>query len=92
VLLGPAGLGPWHEGELDVLLDLARREGKPVIPVLLPGWDGDVPLFLGAFSRIDLRPGPAGPELERLVAALRGRPAAAPPSPAQPGVPADHPA
>ena len=75
VLLGPAGLGPWHQGEMEALLDLARREGKTVIPVLLPGFSEQPPILLRAFTQVDLRNGLSGPELERLIAGIRGEPA-----------------
>lgn len=81
VLLGPAGLGPWHEGEMEALLDQARRGRKRIIPVLLPGFEGELPTFLGAYSFVDLRGGLAGTEFDRLVAAVREAPFQ-PPAPA----------
>jgi hypothetical protein len=37
VLIGEAGMGPWQDQEVQFALNLAVRDQRPVIPVLLPG-------------------------------------------------------
>jgi tetratricopeptide (TPR) repeat protein len=66
VLIGPNGLGPVQEEEMAVALEQARRSGKPVIPVLLPG-AAPLPLFLTQYGYVDLKDGPAGEGLGRLI-------------------------
>lgn len=48
VLVGRDGLGPWEDEEMQALLRQAVTDGKPVIPVLLPGApkQPELPLFL----------------------------------------------
>ncbi len=56
---GPAGVGPWHDEEMQAGLRLAVSEEKPVIPVILPGAVGepDLPMFLKSRRWVDLRSG-----------------------------------
>ncbi|NQU26210.1 MAG: toll/interleukin-1 receptor domain-containing protein, partial [Candidatus Nealsonbacteria bacterium] len=57
VMFGPAGLGPWEEPEMRACLSEFVKRKLPVIPVLLPGapQHPDLPLFLKAFTWVDLR-------------------------------------
>jgi hypothetical protein len=74
VCFGSSGVGPWEEPEMQALLRRFVNDKKvgnvvPIIPVLLPGAPSDVklPLFLEAFTWVDLRRGltPDGLELLR---------------------------
>jgi hypothetical protein len=76
VLVGAAGLGPWHTEEMRIALDHAiRYKGDlRVIPVLLDGADpDDLPPILARRLAVDLR-GRADDTatFEALVAAIRG--------------------
>jgi tetratricopeptide (TPR) repeat protein len=59
VFMGADGLGAWEGPEMRAFLDRAMRERIPVIPVLLPGCPDSpqLPLFLQAFTWVDLRRG-----------------------------------
>ena len=79
VCLGPHGLGRVHDSELQVALDQAWRDPERlVIPVLLPGFEGEVPEFLRLRTWVDLRPALGGGELEKLVRTLEGQPGGPP--------------
>ena len=80
VLLGPNGIGPVQQEEVSAALGQARREGKPVIPVLLTD-AAPTPPLLGQYGHADLADGPQGADFERLLAALTARPAPPPPPP-----------
>lgn len=69
VLVSDDGLGPWENEEMEAALRLAVKDGRAVIPVLLPGApDGvELPLFLENRGWVDLRPEMAAQELDRLV-------------------------
>ena len=69
VLVSDDGLGPWENEEMEAALRLAVKDGRAVIPVLLPGApDGvELPLFLENRGWVDLRPDMAVRELDRLV-------------------------
>ncbi|MEM9387458.1 MAG: SUMF1/EgtB/PvdO family nonheme iron enzyme [Pseudomonadota bacterium] len=69
VLLGPAGIGPWESEEVQVLLSDAARQGKAVIPVLLPGGPSPqaLPTFLKLRTWVDLRAGLTDTGLDRLL-------------------------
>jgi hypothetical protein len=74
VLVGADGLGPWHHEEMQAFLVFAVREGKPVIPVLLPGAPEkvDLPAFLADRTWVDLRAG-FGPEgIDKLIWGITG--------------------
>jgi TIR domain len=48
VFLGRDGLGNWQEEEVELLLDMCKKAGKPLFLVLLPGVnDADIPDKLG---------------------------------------------
>lgn len=69
VLIGKDGLGPWEIEEMEAALQLAVRDKRAVIPVLLPDAPGEVelPLFLGTRTWVDLRPEMTNQKLDRLV-------------------------
>ena len=82
VLYGPAGLGPWEEPEMRACLAEFVRRKLPVIPVLLPGAPEkpDLPLFLQAFTWVDLRDGLTDEGIGKLVWGITGeKPEALPP-------------
>jgi TIR domain-containing protein len=79
VCFGRSGVGPWEEPEMLGLLRRFVNEKKigkvvPIIPVLLPGAPADVklPLFLEAFTWVDLRNGLTADGLERLQWGITG--------------------
>lgn len=57
VAFGASGLGPWENEEMQSALQLAVREKRPVIPLLLPGApkEPELPLFLANRKWVDLR-------------------------------------
>ncbi|MBF0549872.1 MAG: toll/interleukin-1 receptor domain-containing protein [Deltaproteobacteria bacterium] len=69
VLVGPNGIGPWHNMEMRAFLDKSVRGGLPVIPVLLPETPHEIklPLFLQSFTWVDLRQGISEENIDRLV-------------------------
>ncbi len=74
VLIGKTGLGPWEEPEMWACLNEFVRRGLPVIPVLLPGAPAipKLPLFLQAFTWVDLRDGLTDSGLENLAWGITG--------------------
>lgn len=79
VCFGGSGVGPWEEPEMQALLRRFVNEKKmgnvvPIIPVLLPGAPEDVklPVFLEAFTWVDLRNGLTADGLERLRWGITG--------------------
>ncbi len=74
VLYGPTGLGPWEEPEMRACLNQFVRRKLSVIPVLLPGApkEPDLPLFLQAFTWVDLRDGLTDEGIEKLVWGITG--------------------
>lgn len=78
--VGPSGIGPWHDEEIQAALQQAVRAGKPVIPVLLPGSGNtpELPLFLGNRMWVDCRSGFTPEALDALEWGITGiRPAKA---------------
>ncbi|MEF8733984.1 MAG: toll/interleukin-1 receptor domain-containing protein [Candidatus Accumulibacter meliphilus] len=80
VCFGGSGIGPWEEPEMRALLKRFLSEKKignvvPIIPVLLPGAPPDVklPVFLEAFTWVDLRHGLTAEGLERLKWGITGK-------------------
>lgn len=75
VCIGPAGIGPWQDEEMQASLAIAVREKRRIIPVLLP--DGpdqsELPLFLANRTWVDLRSGVTEDGLARLVWGITGR-------------------
>lgn len=79
VCVGDNGIGPWEEPEMQALLRRFVNEKKsgnviPIIPVLLPGAPSDIklPLFLEAFTWVDLRNGLRKEGLTRLQWGITG--------------------
>jgi hypothetical protein len=74
VLVGKDGLGPWEEPEMRACLEQFVRRRLPVIPVLLPDTPQkpELPLFLQAFTWVDLRGGLTDGGLKRLVWGITG--------------------
>ena len=73
VCIGENGIGPWVRPEIEgALLEHVDRQ-LPVIPVLLPDAPAkvDLPLFLRAFTWVDLRPGLTEAALNRLEQGIR---------------------
>ena len=75
VLVGADGLGPWEDEEMQALLNLAVREKKPVIPVLLPGTPKkpDLPLFLSNRAWVDLSDGFEKEGIDKLIWGITGK-------------------
>ena len=75
VLVGRQGLGPWEEPEMRACLSEFVKRKMPVIPVLLPGAPKKVelPMFLQAFTWVDLRGGFDEAGLDRLEFGITGR-------------------
>ena len=80
VCFGDSGVGPWEEPEMQALLRRFVSEKKignivPIIPVLLPGAPANVklPLFLEAFTWVDLRAGLTDEGLQRLEWGITGK-------------------
>jgi hypothetical protein len=57
VVVGPSGLGPWHNMEIRAFLSAFVNRGCPVIPVLLETCvkPPELPLFLKEFTWVDFR-------------------------------------
>ena len=55
VFVGPSGIGPWQDVEVDDFLDECSKRDLPIIPVLLPGaTKGDrIPIFLKERTWVD---------------------------------------
>lgn len=74
VLVGKDGLGPWEIPEMRACLSEFVNRRSPVIPVLLPDAPDkpDLPLFLRAFTWVDLRGGLTDDGLDRLEWGITG--------------------
>ncbi len=75
VLIGPAGPGPWHEAEMELINDWsARNKSRKVIPVILDGTadEPELPGFLRVWSTVDMRTTDPDP-IEQLVWGITGR-------------------
>ena len=74
VLVGKDGLGPWENPEMRACLSECVNRGMPVIPVLLRGAakEPKLPLFLKAFTWVDLRGGLRKAGLDRLEWGITG--------------------
>jgi hypothetical protein len=73
VLVGQGGLGPWEDREVRAFLEEFVRRRTPVIPVLLPDApeNPEIPIFLRAFTWVDMRLGINKRQLDLLVWVLR---------------------
>jgi tetratricopeptide (TPR) repeat protein len=79
VCVGTSGIGPWQEPEMTALLRRFTNEKNsgnvvPVIPVLLPGAPEGLklPLFLEAYTWVDLRAGLKKEGLDRIQWGITG--------------------
>jgi hypothetical protein len=74
IALGSSGVGPWQDEETQLALNIARTLQRPLIPVLLPGFQDASAIagFLGARSRIDFRQGYSDEEISRLIWGITG--------------------
>jgi hypothetical protein len=75
VLVGKDDLGPWEIPEMRACLSEFVNRCLPVIPVLLPDapTKPELPLFLRAFTWVDLRGGLTDAGLDRLEWGITGR-------------------
>lgn len=60
VCVGPGGVGPWEDLEIQAAIQMFVKRHAPVIPVILPGCRREVelPLFLREFSMVSFEGGP----------------------------------
>ena len=74
VIVGPSGIGPWQNRELDAILQLFIERKRPVIPVILPSCRSvpELPVFLRSFGWVDYRTLDPDP-LEQLVWGIVGK-------------------
>ncbi len=75
VCLGPAGIGPWEDEEMQAALSLAVKEKRRVIPLVLPGASEkpEMSLFLANRTWVDLRGGFTPESVSRVVWGTTGR-------------------
>ena len=73
VFYGPSGAGPFQELEVESLLEEFTKRGKPIIPVILEGRQGNprLPAFLNSWHKIDMRD-PSPDPFELLVWGITG--------------------
>jgi energy-coupling factor transporter ATP-binding protein EcfA2 len=78
VFFGPHGLGPWHDAEIDILVDQAttRRNDFRLTSILLPGATLDnVPKLLRRLGRLDFSQQWEHPShVDELVSFVKGSP------------------
>ena len=72
ILLGPAGINPWHRMEIYSALSMyVETPSKVVVPILIKGFPrGSMPVFLTQFSFVELETCQDVQGLDRLVRAL----------------------
>ena len=75
VLIGKDGLGPWEDEEMQAALQLAVKDKRPIIPVLMPGAarQPKLPMFLGNRMWVDLREGLEEELLDKLEWGITGK-------------------
>ena len=75
VLVGKDGFGPWEESEMRGCLNEFVKRKLPIIPVLLPNAakKPDLPVFLNAFTWVDLRNGFTDKGLDRIEWGITGK-------------------
>lgn len=73
VFVGPGGLGDWQQEEVRVAKEHSVKNGKPLVPVVLPGVVGEpeLPAFLRMYTWVDLRQTDPDP-WDRLVWGVTG--------------------
>ena len=74
VFVGPNGIGPWQDLEIQGFLREFIKRRNPVIPVLLPGCPNkpQLPVFLEGMTWVDFRSSQREP-LEHLIWGITGR-------------------
>jgi len=75
VCIGPSGIGPWEDEEMQGALTIAVREKRRVIPVILPSAPPEHPelsLFLTNRTWVDLRHGITDAGLTKLIWGIKG--------------------
>lgn len=57
IFIGPDGIGPWQQAEIDTALIQRVERGCPIIPVILPsvGETWDLPVSLRKLGQVDFR-------------------------------------
>lgn len=76
VAVAVTGLGPWENEEMQAALQLAVREKRAVILLLLPGAPSipdELPMFLGNRTWVDLRQGYTSSGIQRLLWGITGQ-------------------
>jgi hypothetical protein len=73
VIYGPSGAGPFQELEAETLIGEFIKRGKPIIPVILDGRQGNprLPAFLDSWHKVDMRI-PSPDPFEQLVWGITG--------------------
>jgi small GTP-binding protein len=74
IFIGPSGMGPWQDIEINGFLEEFARRRIRMGPVLLPGCheEPEVPLFLRSFNWVDFRKDEPDP-LEQLIWGITGK-------------------
>ena len=74
VFVGPSGMGPWQNLEIEGFLEQFVKREAPVIPVVLPECEKTptLPLFLGGFQWVDFRKEIPNP-LDQLMWGITGK-------------------
>ncbi len=74
VCIGPNGIGPWQDMELDAFLRIFVKRQSPVIPVILEGCEGvpKLPLFLEGMMWVDFRQSDPDP-MDQLMWGITGK-------------------
>lgn len=76
VAVAVTGLGPWENEEMQAALQLAVREKRAVILLLLPGAPSipdELPMFLGNRTWVDLRQGYTSSGIQKLLWGITGQ-------------------
>jgi hypothetical protein len=75
VAIANSGLGPWEDEEMQAALNLAVREKRPVIPLLLPesSVKPDLPMFLENRTWVDLQKGYNDRGIQKLLWGITGQ-------------------
>ncbi len=75
VCIGPAGVGPWEDEEMQAALGLAVKDRRRVIPLALPETPetSEISLFLANRTWVDLRGGFTEEGIRRVVWGVTGR-------------------
>lgn len=73
VLISEDGLGPWERQEMEAALLLATQDGRPLIPVIMPGGKRPprVPPFLGTRIWVDFSEGYLAAAMEQFIQGIK---------------------